>query len=566
MQHLKIFRDNNKELIEQHDIGNAHLIWSLGLYLDESDLDRLATDGLTDGNGDRCIDFIIQSNTILYIAQGYFSQKSDFNIAAPSKKASDLNIAMAWIVSGNTEKVPEKLRKKITEVRELINKGEIDSIELLYTHNCAESENVRTELETCATYLRSAYQEKDIEITFKELGCRNLEKLYISLSQQIVVQSDIKFNGTIVESIDGDGWTSHLGYVDGHWLYELYKNHGSDLFSANYRGFMGINKRKKINNAIRMTADQSPNDFFVFNNGISILTTKINDDKSNLEGISIINGAQTTGSIASTHNPEKLKDVKVMCRVIVCNDSDKVKKIVQYNNTQNHITTWDHYTNSEEQKLLIEEFKKIGYVYSLKRGFDNSGSVFGIESVAQPLVALHGDYASANRGKNYVFETKSAYDNAFHESKAQHILLAYCISKSIETVKSQLKSKSAKIESEKNQLAFLQNLKSKYFVAAVIGKIIEEIVQKPLDTKLVKYSYNTSLSKNNSLNELIDLWVPVIKAVLPMIIQHTTTDLGVYLSKENPLDSVSSEVKDKLTSIRSLTEIPALDKLNQLVE
>lgn len=96
---------------------------------------------------------------------------------------------------------------------------------------------------------------------------------------------------------------------------------------------------------------------------------------------------------------KKLDGLKVLCKVIECVDSDKVKKIVQYNNTQNHITTWDHYSNSAEQKLVEEEFKTFGYVYSLKRGFENTGSYFGIESVAQPLIALHGDYASANRGK-----------------------------------------------------------------------------------------------------------------------------------------------------------------------
>ncbi|MEJ1267097.1 hypothetical protein WDV93_05025 [Pantoea ananatis] len=127
------------------------------------------------------------------------------------------------------------------------------------------------------------------------------------------------------------------------------------------------------------------------------------------------------------------------------------------------------------------EFSTLGYVYSLKRGFENTGALFGIESVAQPLVALHGDYASANRGKNYVFDTKTAYDNAFHESKAQHILLAYTISKAIEKVKSNLKSKENKIASDESNLLFLQNLKSRFFLISVIGEILDELTDKPLN-------------------------------------------------------------------------------------
>lgn len=377
----------------------------------------------------------------------------------------------------------------------------------------------------------------------------------------------MKFNGELIDSVQGDGWTSHVGFANGSWLNELFRTHGAELFSANYRGFMGLSKRRKINSAIRNTAELTPKDFFVFNNGVSILTTKFNANDCILEGISIINGAQTTGSIGSVQDNKKLEGLKVLCKVIECTDSEKVKKIVQYNNTQNHITTWDHYSNSTEQKQVEEEFATLGYVYSLKRGFENTGSFFGIESVAQPLVALHGDYASANRGKNYVFDTKTAYDNAFHDSKAQHILLAYTISKAIEKVKSNLKSKENKIASDDSNLLFLQNLKSRFFLIAVIGEILDEVTDKPLDKKFVKYSYNSALSKNYSLENLIELWVPVIAAILPYVIRRSGQDLTSFLSEtENPLQVVSEEVKNIINSLKAFQPIPALQALSQHVE
>lgn len=562
MQHLEEFK-KNQQLIDKYGEGNAHLIWTMGLYLDESDLTKLAVDGLTDGAGDKKIDFIFQSDAKLYIVQGYYSVRGGLKIEAPSNKASDLNTALAWIFVGDESKVPDKLREKIIEVRKLLESGDIEEVELLYIHNCSESPNVKKELETCANYLKSHYENQDIDISYKELGCTSLEKLYTALPQQIVIRENIDFTGNIIESMNGDGWTSHVGHVSGIWLYNLFHQYGSDLFSANYRGFMGIGKRKKINTAIRQTAENSPNDFFVFNNGISVLTTSLDVRTKILEGISIINGAQTTGSISTAQDRKALEELKVMCRIIVCNDSEKVRKIVQYNNTQNHITTWDHYTNSPEQRTIVEEFKKFGYAYSLKRGFDNNGALFGIESVAQPLVAFHGDYLSANRGKNYVFETKSVYDNAFHESKAQHILLAYCISKAIEKVKSELKTKSNNlIQQETKQLTFLQNLKSKYFLTAVIGKIIDELSGKPVEAKTAKFCYNTALVSNNTLENLIDLWCPVIKSTLPTVIQHTGNDLYSYLTNaDTPLEKISGEVKNTISTIRSLNPLEALDVL-----
>ncbi|KTR97050.1 AIPR family protein [Pantoea dispersa] len=566
MQHLKNLL-KKEDLIEKYGIGNAHLLWSMGLYLDESDFDKLASDGLTDGGNDKKIDFVIVSNGTLFIVQGYYTTKEDRKIVAPANKASDLNTALAWIMSGQGTSPNEKLRSKILEIRKLIDDGEIEAVELLYIHNCAESEQIRVELETCKNYLEGRFNGKEIEVSYKELGVSSLEKLYIALSQQIVVKENVKFNGELIDSVQGDGWTSHVGFANGSWLNELFRTHGAELFSANYRGFMGLSKRRKINSAIRNTAELTPKDFFVFNNGVSILTTKFNANDCILEGISIINGAQTTGSIGSVQDNKKLEGLKVLCKVIECTDSEKVKKIVQYNNTQNHITTWDHYSNSTEQKQVEEEFATLGYVYSLKRGFENTGSFFGIESVAQPLVALHGDYASANRGKNYVFDTKTAYDNAFHDSKAQHILLAYTISKAIEKVKSNLKSKENKIASDDSNLLFLQNLKSRFFLIAVIGEILDEVTDKPLDKKFVKYSYNSALSKNYSLENLIELWVPVIAAILPYVIRRSGQDLTSFLSEtENPLQVVSEEVKNIINSLKAFQPIPALQALSQHVE
>lgn len=325
MEHLKQLLKKT-EFIEKYGVGNAHLLWSLGLYLDESDFDKLASDGLTDGGNDKKIDFITVINSTLFIAQGYFCNQESLKIVAPANKASDLNTALAWITAGSGQSPNEKLRAKISEVRKLIDDNEIEAVELLYIHNCAESEQVRVELETCRDYLAGRFTNKEIEVTYKELGVYSLEKLYIALSQQIVVKDDIVFDGTLVDSVQGDGWTSHVGFANGSWLNSLFKTHGAELFSANYRGFMGLSKRRKINSSIRSTAETTPKDFFVFNNGVSILTTKFKRNEGVLEGISIINGAQTTGSIGSVQDIQKLDGLKVLCKVIECNDAEKVKK------------------------------------------------------------------------------------------------------------------------------------------------------------------------------------------------------------------------------------------------
>src|SRR5262245_18974607 len=126
-------------LVTQLGEGNAHLIWSLGLYLEEPDLVTLAGESLTDGPNDKKIDFIRfdQDTKRIIFAQGYFGQgKKD---AAPANKASDLNTAAAWLFSGDLTTVPEPLRPSIEECRVAIGQGEVESIELLFVHNLPES-------------------------------------------------------------------------------------------------------------------------------------------------------------------------------------------------------------------------------------------------------------------------------------------------------------------------------------------------------------------------------------------------------------------------------------------
>jgi hypothetical protein len=48
----------NDSLIKRIGEGNAHLVWAMALYLEEPDIEALASEALTDGPNDKKIDFI----------------------------------------------------------------------------------------------------------------------------------------------------------------------------------------------------------------------------------------------------------------------------------------------------------------------------------------------------------------------------------------------------------------------------------------------------------------------------------------------------------------------------
>ena len=205
----------------------------------------------------------------------------------------------------------------------------------------------------------------EISIIHKELGLENTERLYLVQESSIIVKDTIECPAKIEYVEDGPDWKASILSVPGYWLRDLFIKYGDNLFSANYRGFLGVNRRKKINSGIRNTAEKQPDNFWVFNNGITILTTKITPLKSkiSIDGISIINGAQTTGSIGSLDGSIDLKNVRVLTRIIECSDQQTIGEIVKFNNTQNKITTWDTFSNDPQQKRIQEEFNNYGHNY-----------------------------------------------------------------------------------------------------------------------------------------------------------------------------------------------------------
>jgi hypothetical protein len=569
MNHIETFK-KQKELINEFGEGNAHLTWVMSLYLDHPSPITLGSEGITDGGDDKKIDFIKLDYDLrkIVFAQGYYTNKSVDS--APANKASDLNTASAWLISGETKQVPINLKSIIEECRLAIAENEIDQIELLYVHNLPESVNVSKELDTAAKHLAATLPtESEITVLYKELGLENTERLYLVQESSIIVQESIDCPAKIQYQEQGPNWTASIMSVPGYWLRDLFLKHGDELFSANYRGFLGVNKRKKINSGIKNTAEKQPKNFWVFNNGITILTTKVTKEKTGvkLEGISIINGAQTTGSIGSLDGSIDLKDVKVLARVIECSEHTTIDDIVKFNNTQNKITTWDKFSNDPQQKRIQEEFANYGHRYSLKRGFDNN-SHLGIEVVAQPTIALNGFFQEANGGKNGVFESDKMYRTAFEDKKAKHLLFSYVIARTLDERRNELKRKQSNgtiIELEQKQLVLLRNLRFKYFFISVFGKTLDVILGKNVDLSQIGFTPNYCKADNKSINDLIAETLPIINLVLTYSSTFINEDFGEFIRKENSAKILSDQVKSIIYAQEAANPSTVIENLRKIL-
>lgn len=510
-------------LVEAVTYDGAYLAQAVALFIEEPDVLALASSGFTDGTNDKKIDFLyhdVEGRRLIF-AQGYYSQsKKD---SAPANKASDLNTAAAWIVSGDLSTVPENIRAIVSGFRSSLAEGEIEQIDLMYIHNLPESVNVALELQTAESHLRQAIGDDNINVRSHELGKSKLDHLFAAQDSHIEVKEDIDFPFSVGINASGKNWKAGVATVSGDWIRDLYQKYGDKLYSANYRGFLGADGRKRVNSGIRDTIEKSPGDFWAFNNGITLLTLSLVEQKAGkqkLSGVSIINGAQTSGTIGSVGLAgSEVSEVSVLCRVIQSSDQETIDKIVRFNNTQNQITTWDRFANDPDQNRIASEFSQLGFSYNRKRGFNQQGEQIGIEQVLQPLLGFHGRPRDAVRGKAQLFLQKGLYNNAFENKKARHILLVYSLARAFDSKRLELKKKSNEgelLDIEARQLELLRNLNFKPFLLAVIGNSLEVILGRQLDVTTVAFDQDTA--RDSSLTELVARWMPVVEAVLPLLV------------------------------------------------
>jgi AIPR protein len=418
------------------------------------------------------------------VAQGWTAE-SRGKQSAKANKASDLNTAAAWLLQTPIDEVPEVIRGQAKLLRDGLQHKTISKVVFAYAHNAFESQNVDAELQAVRHLLTGLDLTKDVEVEVVELGLRRIEALFLTSRGSIQVTEEIDLPAEARVSEGGPGWQAFVLSVNGSILYELHDKHKNALFSANLRDFLGARKASgNVNNRIKTTAEKSPGNFFVLNNGITLVTKKaeiVADDRTlRIHGVSVVNGAQTTGAIHAAGSAHA-KNVAVFARVITVDSDDMIPMIVAGNNTQNSIVAWDRRSNNGVQIRIREEFDKQGvqYVHRRDSSRKTAKSLFA-DQVGQMLCAFQGDLQTAIRAKSDIFESDVTYNKVFPATISRSCLRCSDVGLggwAYDRVKQQLKAKAdvGMTELEEKQLRLLDFPASKQFLICVVGNLREEI-------------------------------------------------------------------------------------------
>lgn len=506
---------------------NALLLYALQLRFDIEDIVAVASEALTDGHNDKKCDLIYvdRESGVAVVAQAYNRNNPKDEDLAPANKASDLNTAAAWILNDDREVIPKQIKEAVIDLQEALKAGEITSLYFWYVHNLNEKNNpdVQTEMNTLQVSAQrlvvSFCHEFPVKVIAIEVGNNTIEKWYATSSRRITVEDDfeVSINGGGFE-IRGEKWKAFVTAVNGKWLRKLYIEKGDDLFSGNPRNFLGAGKRKNnINHGIINTVESDANNFWAYNNGITALVNNYEPEVDNniltIHGITIINGAQTTGAIGAAKDISE--DFYVPSRFIVCNDPTVISEIINNNNKQNEILPADLRSNDKQQERLRREFKKYPSLYYSGGRRDSNviknREVFDPYLVAQTLLAFHGDCVTAYNGKKTIWDEDREYNSVFTDQlTAEHIIFVYTLSRAIDEYKISLKNKKElRTEIEEQQMAFLSKRGSKMLLIYAISATLENMLgEKIVDAWNLKFKDATDFAR------LVELWKLVISVVI----------------------------------------------------
>lgn len=168
------------------------------------------------------------------------------------------------------------------------------------------------------------------------------------------------------------GVESYLAVIPGIILARIYKKYQHALLERNVRTFLQFKPR--VNKEIRKTLQEEPDMFFSYNNGISSTASGIETIRkegslyiTRLTNWQIVNGGQTTGTIASTYNEKgtDLSKVYVPMKIsVITNDEDAktlVDKISKYANSQTGIKKSDFSAN-DPYLVELEKISRLEWV------------------------------------------------------------------------------------------------------------------------------------------------------------------------------------------------------------
>lgn len=234
-----------------------------------------------------------------------------------------------------------------------------------------------------------------------------------------------------------------------------------NIFEANVRDYQG---RTQVNDAIEQSLkDDSPEDFWSLNNGVTVLASKASQSGKALtiEDPQIVNGLQTSTEIFnfwSRFNTEQ-DERRILVRVIVPSAPESRDKIIKATNSQTAVQQASLRATDKIHRDIEEYLRPRGLYYDRRKNYyKNEGRprdrIVGIPHLAQSVMSVILQKPDTARARpSSLLKADDTYIQVFNEKYP--VQLYYVCAETLKRVEKLLKSSPLNLAArDRNNLRF----------------------------------------------------------------------------------------------------------------
>lgn len=383
--------DRKPEELEKALLSRSLAAFAVSELLGTSPIEACAD--ITDGFGDNGIDAIgidSQSGIVVVVQSKWASNGQDSPSLGDVEKFAQ---GFRDLIAPRFDRFNDKIKAKQGELTSALDNPDVKFIlALVYSGSQPLGSHPSRVVEDL---LQETNDVSDV-VAFEPLGQRRLHDLIrrgvagkapdlaVTLHHWGVVEEPFK---------------AFYGQVDAADIADWWATHRDSLFDRNLRKFI---HDSSVNSAIEATALKSPQYFWYFNNGVTVLCEEITkapvgggSRKSGnfvFKGATVVNGAQTVGSLgrAASQSAESVEDARVLARFISLQavPSDFAIEVTRATNTQNRVERRDFVAlDAVQERLKVDLKLEQGKYYAIKTGEPDPERTKGC-TVVEATVAL----------------------------------------------------------------------------------------------------------------------------------------------------------------------------------
>ncbi|MFJ1300669.1 AIPR family protein [Pseudomonadota bacterium AL_CKDN230030165-1A_HGKHYDSX7] len=329
---------------------------------------------IVDGARDNGIDGVLYDNlrNKLYIVQAKWSTKGTSTI-----DTGDLRKFIAGVYDLLNEDW-SKFNKRVQAVSGEVSQGIRNDPEIILVTAYNSDNPISPDCQAIVEdFLNENNSDSQEVVAFRPFDLKRLLRTIKTVKSG--AKSDVEVN-LLQWGEQKEPYYAIYGKVSCADVAEWHTTHEDLLFSENIRNSLS---ESDINAQIEAALFRSPTEFWYLNNGITAIADDIvrkpiglGDQKESaywkVGNLKIVNGAQTTGSIAKAYfkNPKAVKRAYVQIKVISLEHApiDIANRITTATNTQNRVEAKDFLALDPRQDGIAESMKKLGVHYCYRRG------------------------------------------------------------------------------------------------------------------------------------------------------------------------------------------------------